>query len=139
MAFVIINVIEWLFWIVETIVEFIIPFCCETLVNTPSKHEVWNQCWFQCWPTVCDPGTASNQHWINIGPTLYKCYTNVLCLLGIAAGLVLLTAGGDDKPTPTQCLVNVGPASPVLASIHSVLVSTSYCRYLHAGVTGTML
>ena len=25
-------------------------------------------------------------------PTLYKCYTNVLCLLGLAAGLVLPTA-----------------------------------------------
>ena len=58
---------------------------------------------------------------------LYKCYINVLCLLGIAAGQVLLTAGGDYKPTPTQCLLNVGPASPMLGSIHSVsaLVSTS--------------
>ena len=26
------------------------------------------------------------------------------------------------------CLLNVGQASPVLASIHSVLVSTSFCR-----------
>ena len=31
---------------------------------------------------------------------------------------------GDYKPTPTQCLLNVGPASPVLASRHSVLKST---------------
>ena len=44
-----------------------------------------------------------------------------------------LTAGRDYKPTPTQCLLNVGPASLMLASIHSVLVSTSFCRYLHAG------
>ena len=58
--------------------------------------------------------------------------------MGIAAGLVLLnTAGGDYKPTPTRCLLNVGPASPVLASIHSVIFSTSSCRYLHAGSTGT--
>ena len=42
------------------------------------------------------------------------------------AGLVLLnTADNDYKPTPTQCLLNVGPASPVLDSIHLVLVSTS--------------
>ena len=74
-----------------------------------------------CWANVED-----------VGPTLYKCYTDVLCLLGIAAGLVLLdTAGGDYKQTPTQCLLNVGPASPVLASMHSVLVSTSCCGYRH--------
>ena len=53
-------------------------------------------------------------------------------LRSIAAGLVLLTAGGDHKPTPTQCLLNVGAASRILASIHSALVSTSCCG------TGTM-
>ena len=43
-----------------------------------------------------------------------------------SAGLVLLNTAGDDyKLTPTQCLLNVGPASSVLSSIHSVLVSTS--------------
>ena len=36
-----------------------------------------------------------------------------------------------DFEKPTQCLVNVGPASPVLASIHSALVSTSCWRYWH--------
>ena len=64
----------------------------------------------QCWANVED-----------VRPTLYKCYTNVLGLLGIAAGLVLLNTAGDDyKPTPTQCLLNVGPATPVLASIHTI-------------------
>ena len=53
----------------------------------------------QCWPTVCVAGPASNQH----------------------AGLVVLTAGGELKPIPTQCLLNVGPAAPVLGSIHSAL------------------
>ena len=37
----------------------------------------------------------------------------------------MLTAGGDYKPTLTQCLLNVGSASPVLANINSALVSTS--------------
>ena len=32
-------------------------------------------------------------------------------------------AGGEYRTTPTQCLLNVGPASPVLASIYSVLHS----------------
>ena len=31
------------------------------------------------------------------------------------------STGGEYKPTPTQCLLDVGPASPVLASIHSTL------------------
>ena len=47
------------------------------------------------------------RHWIDVVKILYKC----MCLLGIAAGLVLLnTAGGDYKPTPNQCLLHVGPA-----------------------------
>ena len=41
---------------------------------------------------------------------------HVLCLLGIAAGLVLLNiASNNYKPTSTQCLLNVGPATPVRA------------------------
>ena len=108
---------------------------CKTLVNTLRKHDVDLTLAHRC-----DAGPASNQHWFNascllgavlnpvfdVGPTLYKCFTNVLCLLGIAACLALLNTAGDDyKLTPTQCLLNVGPATPVLASIHSVLVSTS--------------
>ena len=47
---------------------------------------------------------------------LYRCF--------VFAGLVFLTDHadcGDYKSTPTQCLLNVGPASPVLANIYSVL------------------
>ena len=29
----------------------------------------------------------------DVGPALYKCYTNVLCLLGKAAGLAAITSG----------------------------------------------
>ena len=81
----------------------------------------------QCWPTVCDARPASNQHWFN-----------ALCLL-IAAGLVVLTAGGNYKLTPTQCLLNDGPVSPVLASIHSALVSTSCWRERVHIQRGTLL
>ena len=88
----------------------------------------------------------SLRRWPSIKPalvqhlTFVQCWTNVLCLLGIAAGLALLnTAGGDYKPTLTQCLLNVGPASPALAGIHSVLVITSCCRYLYTGSMGRML
>ena len=52
-------------------------------------------------------------------------------LRSMAAGLVVLTAGGGYKPTLTQCLLDVRPASPVLASIHSALVSTSCWRSRH--------
>ena len=37
------------------------------LINLPNKHNMF----VQCWTNVED-----------VGPTLYKCYTNVLCLLG---------------------------------------------------------
>ena len=73
MAFVI-NVIKWLLWTVETLYkvigivyvlsEFTIPFWCETLVNTPSKHDV-DPMLVQCWPTICDAGPTSNQHRLN--------------------------------------------------------------------------
>ena len=43
--------------------------------------------------------------------------------------------GDDYKPTLTQCLLNVRPASPVLASRHSVLISTSFCGCMHSGGT----
>ena len=35
------------------------------------------------------------------------------------------------KLTPIQCMLNAGPASPVLSSIHSALVSTScwWCQH----------
>ena len=72
----------------------------------------------QFWPTVCDAGPASNQHWFNAS-----------CLLG--CGLAVLTGGGEYKPTPTQCLLNVGPLSSVLANIHSALVSTLCWWYRH--------
>ena len=38
-----------------------------------------------------------------------------------------------------QCWQTVGQRRPMLASIHAALVSTSCCRYLHAGGTDTML
>ena len=75
MAFVI-NVMKWLMWTVETrtlykvfgrdyvLSEFIIPFWCETLVNTPSKHDV-DPMLVQCWPTIYDADPTSNQHWFN--------------------------------------------------------------------------
>ena len=63
----------------------------------------------QCWPTICKAGPASNQH----------------------NGLVVLTAGGEYKPTPSQCLLNAGPMSSVLGNIHSVLARTSCWRYRH--------
>ena len=70
----------------------------------------------QCWPTVCDAGPALFQN---------------LVLAGLRAVMLVVTAGGEYKPTPTQCLLNVGPASPVLGRIHSALVSTSCGRYRH--------
>ena len=52
LAFVI-NVIKWLMWTVETMYQagFIIPFWCETLVKTPSKHDV-DLMLSQRWPNI---------------------------------------------------------------------------------------
>ena len=41
---------------------------------------------------------------------------------------LLLAASGPTSLHPPQCLLNVGPASPVLAIIHSAPVSTSCWR-----------
>ena len=88
-------------------------------VNTPRNHETLTQCFAKSGPTVCDAGKVSNQYWFN---------AHCVCW---AVGLAVHTAGGEYKPTLTQCLLNVEPASPVLASIHSILVSTSCWQYWH--------
>ena len=61
--------------------------------------------------------TMRRRRWAGVVQMLYKCFVfawNSSC------------SGGDYKPTPTQYLLNAGPASPVLASRHSVLMSTSF-------------
>ena len=63
------------------------------------------------------------RRWSSIKPALDQ-HLVFAELRSIAAGLVVLAAGNDYKPTPTRCLLNVGSASSVLASIHSALVST---------------
>ena len=68
----------------------------------------------QSWPTVCEA------RWPSIKTALV-----FAGLHSIAAGPVVLTADSDYKLSPTQCLLNVGPASPALGSIHPALVSTS--------------
>ena len=67
MAFVI-NVIKWLLWTVETMyyAEFIIPFWCETLVNTPSKHDD-------------DPMAHRLRRWPSIKPALVECLVFAGC------------------------------------------------------------
>ena len=76
----------------------------------PSKHDTSTQCRFnvthrrRLWPSTI-------QHWT---------------VLPVGSGV-----STEYKLTPSQCLLNVGPASPVLSSIHSALVSTSCWRYQH--------
>ena len=78
------------------------PVMCKTQmwpVNTPSKHEMLTKCWSNSGP----PSATLAQHKTSTGST----------------GLWVWKR----KPTPTQYLLNVGPASPVLTSIHSTIVS----------------
>ena len=78
-------------------------------VSTPSKHETLTQCWSNSDPLQTSTGSIPRVCW--------------------TVGLAVHTAGGEYKPTPTQYLFIVGPASLVLANIHSALVSTSCWRY----------
>ena len=88
------------------------------LVNTPSKHETLTQCWYSVGP----PSGMLAQHQTSTGSSPHICW-----------------AAAPTVHTPTQCLLNVEPASPVLASIHSVLVSTSCWRdYVHIAYTAPM-
>ena len=105
------------------------PAMCETqcgISTLPANTETLTQCWSNSGPT----SATLAQHQTSTGSTPRVCW---------AAGLAVHTDGGEYKPTPTQCLLNVGPASPMLASIHSALVSTSFWRYMHAGSTGKIL
>ena len=61
--------------------------------------------------------TMRRRRWAGVVQMLYKCF--------VFAGNSSWS-GGDYKLTPTRCLLNVGPASPVLASRHSVLMSTLF-------------
>ena len=86
----------------------------------PSKHKTFEQCWTNVEDVVS---------------TLYKCYKNVLCLLGIAAGLVLLAAycwprlQADTDPMSVKCWASVASAGQYrfCPSQHFIL------PYLHAG------
>ena len=82
-------------------------------VNTPSKHETLTQCWFNSGP----PSATLAQH------------TTTLVQRLLFAGLRVWQC----KPTPTQCLLNVRPASPVLAnrSIHKTVVSRPTSCWLY--------
>ena len=82
------------------------------------------------WPSAGPILAHRPRRWLSIKTALLQRFV-FAGLRSIAASLVVLTAGGDYKPTPNQCLLNVGPASPVLASIHSALVSTSCWPYRH--------
>ena len=62
----------------------------------------------QFWPTVCDAGPASNQHWFSASCLLGCWFGSAYCWRRVQA---------DNDP------VSIGPASPVLASIHSALIS----------------
>ena len=99
------------------------------LVNTPSNQDTLTQC-------LSDAGPQSAtlaEHQTSTGSTPRVCWA----AFNSSSGLVVLTAGGNYKSTPTQCLLNVGLVSPVLASIHSAIVSTSCWRYQHDALNQT--
>ena len=86
------------------------------LVNTPSKYNVdpMLACLLRCWLSI---KSALVQRLVFAG------------FCSIAADLAYCWR--DYKLTPTQCLLNIVPASSVLGSIHSAVVSISCWRYRH--------
>ena len=113
------DVLEIVF--ISTVIKSFLGLITITMwpVNTPRKHETLTQ----CWPNSGSPSAMLAQNQSRTGSTPRVCRS----------------AGGEYKSTLTQCMLNAGPASPVLNSIYSVLVSISYWRYQHTGGTGTML
>ena len=81
--------------------EFIIPFWCETLVNTPSKHDV-DPMLVLFWLTIRDTGPATNQHWFNALYLLGSSWS------GIAYCWQRLQA--DTSPMSVKCWASVASA-----------------------------
>ena len=157
MAFVT-NVFKWLNWLLWTVRlcikrNLLFRFRVKHLSTLPANTTL-TQCWSNAGPqsamlaqnqtsTGSTPRacwaafnySVKTKHLYSICTTLYKCYTNVLCFLGITASLVLLTAGGDYKPTLTECWASVAGAGqyPFSPSQYSC------CPYLHAGGRRTLL
>ena len=57
--------------ILQLVLVFFGLVCLITFINTSQQTQNICMTFIQCWANVED-----------VGPTLYKCYTNVLCLLG---------------------------------------------------------
>ena len=87
--------------------------CVHIAYTAPMPHTCWPASYTMAW------------HRTNASYTVSTGSTPRICW---AAGLAVHTAGGEYKPTQTQCLLNAGAASPMLASIYSFLVSTSCWR-----------
>ena len=103
--------------------------CCSTVTKSSSGSISWAAVLLSSHPVMCKtqmwPVPANTRCWPNAGPILahrlrrWPSIKPALVQRLVFAGLRVLQC----KPTPTQCLLNVGPASPVLPSIHSTVVS----------------
>ena len=62
--------------------EFIIPFWFETLVNTPSKHDV-DPMLVQCLPTICDIKPALVQRLVCAGSCVQPSKNKKIVLRGV--------------------------------------------------------
>ena len=124
---------------------FVINFIISTVTKSSYGSISWATVLISLHPAMCEMQCglstlpANTRRWprpVQFWPTVSTGLTSRVCW---AVDLAVHHVGGEYKPTPTQCLLNVGPASPVLVSILSALVSTSCWRYRHAGGTGTIL
>ena len=128
----VINVIIWLLWTVGTIYfEVVEPvFYIYSIFPSKVRNSLCQDLLPGRWSTVTKSSLGSIS-----GATVLISSHPAMCKTQCQSG----SAGGEYKPTPTQYLLNVWPALPVLAVIHSTLGPLSYSP-LHAGcTTGTML
>ena len=82
---------------------------CQSSLHTEQipAHRIQNICmtFVQCWTNVED-----------VGPTLYKCYTNVLGLLGVCIYSRRLSAAEQDATLPCWTIPLPGHPAPTLLS-----------------------
>ena len=99
------------------------PLLAHPLRRWPSIKPALVQCLVFAWLRSTQQNT---KHLYNICTMRRRCWAGVVQMLYkyfVFAGNSSW-CGGDYKPTPTQCPWSVRPASTVLGSRHSVLMST---------------
>ena len=94
----------------------------------PNKHKTFVQRFYN----VCITFVQRRPNVFDVGPTLYKCYTNVLCLLGrhcLTVCLFVCWTASTKRWSNAVLMFNVGPASPAMGQHETQIESMS--QFIH--------